>query len=260
MDGTFDTFQPAQADGLEGYTIDPIFTIGESVDDYTPVGIPDGIGAFNLDEKTVRVFVNHELTPDAGYAYQLENGTELTGARVSYFDIDQTSRTIKDAGLAYDTIINRAGEIVDDASDLDFEALNRLCSAQYIEAGQFGEGRGLADSLFFTGEEGSGGTEFVLDPATNTLQAVPWLGRAAWESITELDTGTTDKVALLIGDDREGAPLNLYVGNKESGEGASLLGRNGLVGGQLYVWVTNSGETTPEEFNGTSENRSGQMG
>jgi|GEM_PF-5106198 len=110
----------------------------------------------------------------------------------------------------------RAGEIVDEAGDLEFDGLNRLCSAQYIAANQFGNGRGLADNMFFTGEESSGGTEFVLDVFTNTLYAVPWMGRAAWESVTELDTGTTDQVAILIGDDREAAPLLMYVGEKNS--------------------------------------------
>jgi hypothetical protein len=253
----FDTVEPPQLVGLNGYSVDPIFTIGETYGGYTPPGIPDGIGAFALDGDTVRVLVNHELGSTAGYAYTLANGTELTGARVSYFDIGKDSLAVEGAGLAYDTIINRQGEVVDEATDLEYEGINRLCSAIYIEANQFGEGKGLADSLFFTGEETDGGTEFVLDPDTNTLYAVPWLGRAAWESVTELDTGTTDKVALLIGDDRETAPLLLYVGEKDASPGAGLLERNGLANGKLYVWAANNGQTTPEEFNGTDKKRQG---
>ena len=49
------------------------------------------------------------------------------------------------------------------------------------------------------------------------------MGRAAWESVTELDTGTTDKVAILVGDDREAAPLLMYVGEKDTSEGADLF-------------------------------------
>ncbi len=253
----FDTAELAQMQGLDGYEVDPLFTIGETYGGYTPTGILDGLGAYALDDSTVRVFANSEIGSDAGYAYELANGTELTGARVHFFDVDKSSLSVVDAGLAYDTIINRQGEVVDEATDLESEGIQRFCSAQYIEANQFGGGNGLADSLFFTGEETSGGTEFVIDPATNTLYAVPWMGRAAWESVTELDTGTTDKVALLVGDDREGAPMLLYVGNKDTSEGAGLLERNGLVGGKLYVWAADSGETTPEEFNGTFESRDG---
>ena len=234
---TGDTDQPAQMIGLNGYTVDPIFTVGEEVNGYIPPGILDGLGAYALDDDTVRVFANHELRSAQGYAYSLANGTELTGARVSFFDINTETRELEDAGLAYDTIINRAGEVVDEASDLEFEGINRLCSALYIEALQFGDGRGLEDAMFFTGEETSGGTEFVIDPATNTMYAVPWMGRAAWESVTELDTGTTDKVAILIGDDREAAPLLMYVGEKDNSDPDNFLARNGLEDGKLYAWV-----------------------
>ncbi len=231
------TTQPAQMNGLNGYSVDPIFTVGEEINNYAPPGILDGLGAFALDEDSIRVFANHELTADVGYTYALANGTELTGARVSFFDINKETLELEDAGLAYDTIINRGGEVVDEASDLEFVGIQRLCSAQYIEAGQFGDGRGLEDSMFFTGEETFGGTEFVIDPETNTMYAVPWMGRAAWESVTELDTGTTDKVALLIGDDREAAPLLMYVGEKDNSNPEDFLARNGLKDGKLYTWV-----------------------
>ncbi|HEY9772006.1 MAG TPA: esterase-like activity of phytase family protein [Coleofasciculaceae cyanobacterium] len=232
-----DTEQPAQMTGLNGYQVDPIFTVGEEVNDYVPPGVLDGLGAFALDDDTVRILSNHEFSADEGYAYTLANGTELTGARVSYFDINKETLELEDSGLAYDKIFNRAGEEVDEASDLEFEGIDRACSAQYVAAHQFGDGRGLEDSLFFTGEETDGGTEFVLDSATNTLHAVPWMGRAAWENVTELDTGTTDKVAFLVGDDREAAPLLMYVGEKDPSQDAGLLERNGLSNGELYAWV-----------------------
>lgn len=269
------TTQPAQMTGLNGYEVKPAFTVGETIsrtqEDYTPVGILDGIGAFELDEKTIRVLTNHELSNDLGYAYTLDNGTALTGARVSYWDFDKNTLEIIDAGLAYDTIINRAGEVVDEASDLEFEGLNRFCSAHYIEANQFGEGNGFVDGIYFTGEETSGGTEFALDVTTNTLQAVPWLGRAAWENVTQLDTGTTDEVALLVGDDREAAPLLLYVGQKDTSGEAGFLERNGLAGGKLYVWVPdgevedteneNDPDPNPDPagFNGTGNSLSGSF-
>jgi glycerophosphoryl diester phosphodiesterase len=261
----FDTIQPAQIQGIggTGYIVDPIVTTGDTTpttnptdSDYLAPGIPDGMGAYALDEQTIRILVNHELGAMAGYAYRLANGTELTGARVSFYDIDKATRTVVNSGLAYDSIINRQGEVVDKVTDLEYMGLNRLCSAQYIPAHQFGEDLGLIDSLFFTGEETDGGTEFVVDPATNTMYAVPWMGRAAWENVTELNTGSPDKVAFLIGDDRGGVPLTMYVGTKNASSD-DLLDRNGLVGGQLYVWAADTGETTPEEFNGTGESRSG---
>ncbi|NCO74613.1 MAG: DUF839 domain-containing protein [Cyanobacteria bacterium] len=256
--------QPAQMQGLGTFEVDPVFTVGEIIANpseqyYVPPGILDGLGAFAFDDDTIRVLANHELSNRVGYAYTLANGTQLTGGRVSFFDINKDTRQLEGAGLAYDTIINRGGEVVDEASDLEFMGLNRLCSAHYLVANQFGQNRGLVDGLFFTGEETEGGTEFALDPQTKTLYALPWLGRAAWENVTQLDTGTTDKIALLVGDDRGGAPLLLYIGEKGQGEGANILVRNGLAQGKLYVWTADNGDIDPSQFNGTTQGRSGSF-
>lgn len=254
----FDTTQPNQMTGLNGYITDAVVTIGDEINRYFPPGIPDGMGAFEIDDNTVRVLVNHELNVGDGYTYTLASGAELDGARVSFFDINKETLEVEDAGLAYDTIINREGEVVDDPSDLEFGGIERLCSAQYFEAHQFGEGIGLEDGLFFTGEEVSGGTEYVLDVATDTLHAVPWMGRAAWESVTEINTNNTNEVAFLVGDDREAAPLLLYVGQKDT-ESDDILERNGLADGKLFVWVSEDGSASPEDFNGTGNSLEGQF-
>ena len=52
-----------------------------------------------------------------------------------------------------------------------------------VEANSFGTGHGLADRVYFTGEEASGsahphgGSEWALDVATGDLWAVPAFGR-----------------------------------------------------------------------------------
>ena len=114
---SFDTTQPSQVKGLGGYTVDPIFTVGEKIGTYVPPGIMDGIGAYELNSTTVRVYVNHEIGTDQtpgpnlgatlGYKYKLSNGAELGGTRVSYFDVDKRTFQIVDSGLAYNKIINR---------------------------------------------------------------------------------------------------------------------------------------------------------
>lgn len=283
------TTQPAQMTGLNSYEVFPLFTVGETIDGYTPPGILDGLGAFELDDDTIRVLANHELRSGAGYAYSLANGTELTGARVSYFDINKDTLDVEDTGLAYDTIIYRNGEVVDDPSDIQFGVivdgdgveqlggLNRFCSSIYVEGNQFDSGSGIVDGIYFTGEETYAGTEFALDIENNTLHAVPWLGKAAWESVTQVDTGNADEVGILVGDDREAAPLLLYVGEKDTAADAGFLERNGLANGKLYVWAPNNelGDTpdsvvdddgNPEDpdnfpdpagFNGTGNSESG---
>lgn len=276
--GTTGVNSLAMAQGIGDWTVDPVFTVGETlprtsgaVADYTPPGVLDGLGAYTKDANTVRVFANHELGFDRGYAYDVSDGAggtfSLTGARISYYDIDKTTRHVVAAGPAYDTIYDANGVVAMDPSFLayDLPGFSRFCSGSLFEAAQFGGGRGLEDRIFFAGEEDGGnfnpvgGAEWALDPATGEFWALPDLGRGAWENVTVLDTGDRDTVAILLADDSspfdadgdgddEAAPLYLYVGEKDpSGD---FPARNGLRGGTLHVFVADNGVTTPVDFNG----------
>ena len=285
----------SMADGVGDWEATSIFTVGETLPttnalgvqtaaDYTPPGVLDGIGAYELDGDTVRVFTNHELLNFRAYDYEVNDGLgdtfTMSGARISYFDIDKATRHVVDSGLAYNTIYDHLGNIASDTSFLaepyapffggppgsPVSGFSRFCSGSLFEAREFGLGRGLENRVQFAGEEDGGGfnsvggNEWALDPATGNMWALPDLGRGAWENITVLDTGDTDTVAILLADDTspfdfnpgdndgdEAAPLFLYVGEKDpSGDFAA---QNGLRGGTLYVWVADSGATTPSEFN-----------
>jgi len=149
--------------------------------------------------------------------------------------------------------------------------------------------RGPENDLYFTGEEDGGGfnsvggAEWVLDVHTGDFWQVPAMGRGAWENVSAIDTGSKRYVAYILMDDSspfdvddyaaegaglddngnslepdvEAAPLYLYVGEKkprarlENGE-RDFLARNGLRDGKLFVWVSDTGETRPSQFNGTS--------
>jgi len=166
----------SMAKGLEGYTVTaPLLTIGETfhytsgdlnattAGNYTPPGILDGLGAYELDDHTVRVFANHELTFTDGYPYEASDGMggtfEMTGTRISYFDIDKFSKDIIDAGIAYDTVYDANGNIASDTSFLPADqegfGMSRFCSAMLVEPDQFGK-KGIVDRIFFTGEETGG--------------------------------------------------------------------------------------------------------
>lgn len=264
----------SMAIGENGWTADPIFTTGETISGYTPPGVMDGLGAYELDENTVRVFANHELLHFRGYEYEVSDGAggtfSLNGARISYFDIDKDTRTVVDGGLAINTIYDATGTV---ATDLSFQpnglsGFSRFCSGSLFEAHDFGAKRGLEDRIFFAGEEDGGffspigGGEWALDPDTGNIWHLPDLGRGAWENVAILDTGRRDTVAVILADDTspfdfggqpgdEAAPLFLYVGEKDP-EG-DFPARNGLRGGNLYVWVANNGSTSPADYNGSGK-------
>lgn len=280
MTGTASVQAASMAQGENGYTVSaPLLTIGESVGNYTPPGVLDGLGAYKLNRDTVRVLANHELLHFRGYPYSISDGSggsfEMTGARISYMDIDIDTRTIVDAGLAYDTVYDANGNVATDASFLTagFGGFSRFCSSVLHESGEFNKfpfnrGRssnnGLEDTIYFTGEEDGGnfnpvgGAEWALDVENGELWQIPAMGRGAWENISAVDTGNRNTVAFILADDSspfdfdgdgitEAAPLYLYVGGKD--RHGDFLGRNGLRDGNLYVFVANNGATKPSDFN-----------
>ena len=245
--------------GLGGWSVAPVLTIGETVAGYTPLGKPDGMGAFRIagvtGDKRVRVLVNHELVPGAGYGYTLANGTRLTGARISYLDFDPVSRAVTGAGLAYDAIYDADGKVVVGAAQInetnhESNGLGRLCSGRAVTAGTLG----LVDDIYFASEEMStkrrpkGGLVWALEIESRALWAVPAMGRGAWENVTPIAPPAPGTVAFLLSDDTTGAPLWLYVGRKDPSGG--FLARNGLARGVMFAWrAYDVGRYSPDNWN-----------
>lgn len=236
----------------DGWSNVAISTVGETIGAYTPPGLLDGMSAYAARGRGVMsVFVNHELRSNVGYAYTLANGTSLTGARISRYDVQTNTLKVIDAEPAYDTIYDVAGDVVTSAAQVS-GGLGRFCSGRGVSAGEFG----FVDDIHFAGEEQTNGVLYALDTATRELWAVPDAGRLGWENVSPVDTGDPGTVALLIGDDREGAPLWLYVGEKQPG--GTFLERNGLTGGTLYAWVADeAGVDSPAEFSGNGTTAAG---
>ncbi|QDU71374.1 alkaline phosphatase PhoX [Mucisphaera calidilacus] len=256
------TSVPAMMTGLNGAVVSPVITVGEFYPDvnnagsqYQFKGIPDGMGAIELDPNTVRLYVNHEFSSGGG-SYNLANGYTIPeGARVSYFDIDKASRQVIGGGQAYDKVVDAAGNMIEAGNPLLWDYFARFCSAN-----MHGTAEGFDRNIFFMGEEvGNGGRQYAIDTTTNTAYELGDWGKAAWESVTVVPTvGTAheNKSVFIIGDDRGGAPLLLYVGEKNTSS-SDFLERNGLTGGQLYAWKGENNEVGPVDFKGTGNSLNG---
>jgi 2',3'-cyclic-nucleotide 2'-phosphodiesterase / 3'-nucleotidase / 5'-nucleotidase len=266
-----------------GWTVDPVLTVGETNSDgmdyslgrfdYRVPGLMDGMYAFKNGTDKIDLLVTHELQDGYGYPYTLQNGTVLTGARITKFRIkyDDGNFGIKNAELAYDRIYDRYYDIVTSHSQIDeginpasLDGIDRLCSANGVEKGKYG----FEDNIFFAGEETGppfdvrGGQQYALDVKEEKLYTVPAMGRAAWENVCVMDNFDSDKVVMLIGDDRPGAPLLMYIGEKDesfTNDAPDFLEDNGLAKGYLYVWVSDNGDRTPEQWNGTGTDRQGKF-
>ena len=276
-----------------GWNYGALHTIGEELpstdsrypNGYTMPGILDGLGALQLDENTIRILANHELSDGNGYSYDLGNGTFVRGARVSYFDISRQTGLILGTGLAYNKVYDRQGNLVTDPVQINESdetedgaffprsgnlGFSRFCSAQLYNSGQLG----FVDDIFMTNEETSdpafhpnGGSYWAIDVDDESIWAVPAMGRGTWEGSTPV-LAAPGQVAILLGDDtsaalngdgsiRDAAPIWLYVGQKDAIGDGSFLDRNGLAVGQLYYFVSNDGFTDPSEFKGTFNFTSG---
>ena len=132
----------------------------------------------------------------------------LTGARVSFIDIDRDTRKIVNSGIAYDSVFDRVGRPVTKANQIHekgkaFQGFSRLCSATLVESGDYG----FVDRIFFTGEEVGdptyhpyGGSLWALDVNNRAIHGVAAIGRMSFENIAPLSIDES-RVALLIGDD-----------------------------------------------------------
>ena len=107
--------------------LDAIICSGDDLGTYEFLGIPDGIGAVELDQGSLEVFVNHEESevPFAGAA-------DFQDASVSHLSLDLPTLSVEAADYA---IPASAGFI-------------RFCSASLA-----GPEQGLSRYTFFTGEE-----------------------------------------------------------------------------------------------------------
>lgn len=278
--GAFTATTASMIAGRNGYTAVELFTIGESANGFTPTGIPDGIGAYSPEDGVLRLLFNSEIQDQQGYAYTVNGDVDLTGARVSYFDIDLDTLEVLDGGLAYDEIIGYLGTPIESAAELGIPlsmnldgslnyqgrpdgafGFDRFCSSALFEANEFGDGQGFADRIYFGPQETDDGVYVPIDVDNGVAYVAPALGYGAWENLTTVNTGDPDTVGLLLGDDTSGAPLYLYVGTKDAG--GDFLARNGLAEGNMYVWVPTDGDQNgdgkvdPRDYNGTGTSISG---
>ena len=247
--GDYDAADRMMKSAHDAWNVETLFTVGErvggNIDGYRPPGIFDGMGALPAEDGKMTVLVNHELNPGLGEPYTLANGATLTSARISKFLINPATLEVEEGGLAYDTVIDRYGDTITPAKVAaaaesgDSLDLLRFCSAYLVRAGEYG----MEDDIYLTGEEARNGQLFALDIAKETLHAVPAAGRASYENVALIDTGDPNTIGMVIGDHRYPAPLLLYIGQKDTSEGAGFLERNGLAQGKLYVWKDNSGRT-----------------
>ena len=229
------------------YTVRPLFSVDDKVpllggaagQQYRMVGIPDGLGAHPNGDGTSTLFMNHELNANA-LSEPVVGGPKNRGAIVSQFVLNASGDPI--AGRrAYDRVYQEDTFVgpAPDATNAT-RALARFCSG-FLAGPQHGFDRWI----YLTNEEeqaaantfdGKGGQSVAI--FDNELHALPALARYAKENTVVQPDQSTEAVIFSFEDGPAtlDSQLYMYVGKKDRSAGASVLERNGLADGTVYVF------------------------
>lgn len=194
-----------------------LLTVGDAVnykaDGVTPyrmVGIADGLGAFDNNDGTFTVLMNHELPAAVGVTR--DHG--LKGAFVSRWVIDKETHAV----LYGEDLIKSAYQW--DGATSSYlplaSGLARLCSADLPELSAFYNAEtelGYNGRIFMNGEEnGAGGRAFAHFLNGDSYE-LPRLGKFSWEnSVAHPNAGDATVVVGL--DDSGGGQVYVYAGTK----------------------------------------------
>lgn len=243
--GPSTTTTPYQHNTVPGVTVTSILTVGDTVNGYRMVGIPDGIGAWDNGNGTWTLLCNHELGNTAGAvrahgvkgafvskwilskntsSMQVLSGSDLT-QRVHLYNASSNTYTTYSTANPIDTSVARAG-------------MGRYCSGDVPAISAFWNAvtsKGTQERIMMNGEEtGAEGRAFAHIAtginAGNTWE-LPYLGKFSWENSVARprESDTTVVVGL---DDATPGQVYVYVGVKQNT--GNEIQRAGLVGGKLY--------------------------
>lgn len=214
-----------------------ILSAGDDGYGYKMVGIPDGSGAFDNEDGTFTMLLNHEIPAASGSVRS--HGS--TGAFVSRWVINKTDLSVIRGsdlinnvklwnGTSYDTYNN--------SNPSPLAAFNRLCSADLAEASAFynsATGLGTQEKIFLSGEEaGNEGRVFAhiaSGTEDGTSYELPYLGKFSWENAVACPE-PSNKTIVMGMDDSTPGQLYAYVGTKTNT--GTNIDKAGLSKGNLY--------------------------
>lgn len=205
-----------------------ILTVGDKVNEtYRMAGIPDGLGAYDNDDGTITVLMNHELSDMVGAVRRHGN----KGAFISTWQIRKA-----------DLMVLNGSDLIKNLNVIDPEktALNRLCSADLAAPTAFFNSRtglGFNDGHIFMGGEEAGKTgrafaHIATGPLKGTTYELSALGKASWENLVA-SPHEQDKTIVAGLDDAGYNKVFFYIGEKQK-EGDPVE-RAGLAHGTKYA-------------------------
>jgi secreted PhoX family phosphatase len=213
-----------------GNTTTSILTVGDLIGGYDMVGIPDGMGAYDNNDGTFTLLMDHELGTTAGVVR--DHG--FIGSFVSKWVINKSNLCVVSGEDLIQSVLDWNGTAFVPA----VAPIGRLCSADLPAVSAFynaGTGKGTQARIFMSGEEvGNEGRAYghiATGASAGTSYQLPHLGRFSWENAVANPT-PSDKTIVVGLDDTTPGQVYVYVGTKQST--GSEIEKAGLFGGKLY--------------------------
>jgi hypothetical protein len=255
--------------GVDGdYYTKRLLSVGDTVPEtsnpakqFQMIGIPDGLGAYKAGEHRI-VYMNHELVHNT--LSEPVVGEPLNrGPIVSKLVLDRNGKVLS-GERAYDTVYLEDTLVGPAPTTTNATpSFSRFCSASLA-----GRQEGFDRWIYLANEESTGAATFdgkggiTVAVFDNEAHGVPALGHFAWENAL-VQRGTGKYTVIMSMEDgpasqdraQSNSQLYMYVGEKDRSKGATVLERNGLVGGTLYVFRSKDATKNSEStfFDGTIE-------
>ena len=245
--GPTSTQTPYVLPSVAGVHTTSLLSVGDSIDGYRMVGIPDGLGAFDNHDGTFTLLMNHELGNTVG----VPRAHGSKGAFVSRWIIDKrTLKVVSGADLMREVFLWDSGTQRSFVAGTTF-AFNRFCSGDLPRITAFYNprtGRGTRARIYMHGEEGGAtgyqlgtvasgpdaGKSYVLGKFNVSTNGSGLTGVGAWENA--LANPFPQDKTVVIGDSDGGTgimtnALAVYVGTKQ--RTGSEVDKAGLTNGML---------------------------
>lgn len=224
-----------------------ILTVGDSVDGYRMVGIPDGLGAFDNGDRTFTLLMNHELGNTLGTV----RAHGAKGAFVSKWIINKKDLSVLSGGdLMKEVYLWDTDTQASKITPSTF-AFNRFCSGDLPKVSAYYNpttGRGTKERIYMHGEEGgstgyqlgtvvtgpNAGKSYILGKFNLTTNGSGLTGVGAWENALANPYPQNKTVVIGNNDGGTGIMNNsvaVYVGTKQ--KTGSEVDKAGLTNGTL---------------------------
>ena len=204
-----------------GETTTSLLTVPEAIGGYTMCGIPDGLGAFDNNDGTFTLLMNHEIQNTLGVI----RAHGSIGSFVSKWVINKSSLTVLSGSDLMQNVnlwnpSTSTYTTYNAANPSTSARFGRFCSADLPPVAAFynsGTGLGTQERIFMNGEETNDESRalahIVTGPNGGTSWELPACGKAAWENAVASPASGNKTVVALTNDGTDGQ-VYFYIGTK----------------------------------------------